>query len=67
MDTLDHTGLGGVSVHGGAGGSRSVWKGKERADMGENDKDGEGDADGDEEGSKGEEEDKKDEPHRDNK
>ena len=55
MDTLDCTSLGGVSVHGGAGGSGSMWKGKERADMGgspgEGDKDGEGDADGDEEGS----------------
>jgi len=57
VDALDHTGLGGVLAHGGAGGSRSVWKGKERVDMGgslgESDEDGEGDVDDDEEGSEG--------------
>ncbi len=61
MDALNCTGLGGVSAHGGAGGSGSVWKGKERADMegslGKSDKDGEGDADDDEGGSEGGEED----------
>ena len=50
MDTLDHTSLGSVSVHGGVGGSGSMWKGKERADMegslGKSNKDGEGDVDG---------------------
>ncbi len=34
MDALNCTGLGGVSAHGGAGGSGSVQKGKERVDMG---------------------------------
>ncbi len=33
-DALDHTGLGSVSAHGGAGGSGSAQKGKERVDMG---------------------------------
>ena len=60
-DTLDRTSLGSVSAHGGAGGSGSVQKGKERADMegslGKSDKDGEGDVDDDKGGSKGGEED----------
>ncbi len=60
-DTLDRTSLGSVSAHGGAGGSGSVQKGKERADMegslGKSDKDGEGDADDDKGGSEGGEED----------
>ena len=60
-DALNCTSLGGVLVPGGAGGGRSVQKGKERADMegslGKSDKDGEGDADDDKGGSKGGEED----------
>ena len=60
-DALNCTSLGGVLVPGGAGGGRSVQKGKERVDtegsLGKSDEDGEGDADGDEEGSEGGEED----------
>ncbi len=44
MDALNCTSLGGVLVHGGVGGSRSMWKGKERVDtggsLGKSDKDG---------------------------